>query len=75
MKGRDVEKASNDVYASFEATRESTSNVISSASELLQCYNKDPTIRNAVTCFKNVKSVCETSLDKQIVCILVLNDA
>ena len=69
MINRDVEKASNDVYTSFEATRESTSNLISSASELLQCYNKDPTIRNAVIRFKNVKSVCDTSLDKQIVCI------
>ncbi|KAK8793859.1 hypothetical protein WA171_002989 [Blastocystis sp. BT1] len=63
---RDVEKASNDVYSSFESTRDSTSNLISSTSELLQCYNKDPTIRNAVSRFKKVKSVCETSLDKQI---------
>ena len=68
MSDRDVEKASNDVYSSFESTRDSTSNLISSTSELLQCYNKDPTLRNAVSRFKKVKSVCETSLDKQIVC-------
>lgn len=55
------------MYASFETTRESTSNVVSATSELLSAFDKDPVIRNALLRFKNLRLVCDTSLDSQIV--------
>lgn len=69
MSCSDVEKASSEVYASFEATRESTSNVVSATMELLSAFDKDLVIRNALLRFKNLRRVCDTSLDSQIVCV------
>ena len=63
----DVEKASSEMYASFETTRESTSNVVSAATELLSAFDKDPVIRNVLVRFKNLRLACDTSLDSQIV--------
>jgi len=63
----DVEKASSEVYASFETTRESTSNVVSAATELLSAFDKDPVIRNTLVRFKNLRLTCDTSLDNHIV--------
>ena len=63
---RDVEKASSEVYASFETTRESTSNVVSAATELLSAFDKDPVIRNTLVRFMNLRLTCDTSLDNHI---------
>ena len=70
MSCSDVEKASSEVYASFETTRESTSNVVSAAAELLSAFDKDPVIRNALVRLKNLRLACDTSLDNQIVCVV-----
>ena len=55
------------MYASFETTRESTSNVVSAATELLSAFDKDPVIRNTLVRFKNLRLTCDTSLDNHIV--------
>ena len=65
--GREVEKASNEVYTFFETVESSTIHVKAATKECLNTFETSESIRETVERFSTLYTACSTKLEKEIV--------
>lgn len=63
----DIEKASAEVFSFFEYCNSSTTSIGTALKELTITFDKNPTIKDMSSHFKNLSYVCSNTMEKQIV--------
>ena len=73
MRNRDIEKVSSEVFSSFESMQTSMASVITSSTELMNAYDKDPTMKSTLSCYKNMYMFSTSRLEKELVASVFRN--